>query len=67
MQPLMDQLDARDIPYLDLTRSFHVAFDGGPICPVLSDVENCDGHFNAEGNRMISEFLYEFITENHYL
>ena len=63
IQPLLDELDRRSIPYLDLTRSFHTALGGDDICPMLTQPNKCRGHFNATGNRMVSDHVYEYLAD----
>jgi len=62
IQPLLDEFDHRSIPFLDLTHLFHSALGGASICPLLTDPDKCQGHFNAAGNRMVADFLYEHLT-----
>jgi len=63
IQPLLDEFDRRSIPFLDLTPPFHKVLVGAPIGTFLIG----QGHFNAAGNRIVADLLYEYLTSKGYL
>jgi len=34
---------------------------GGPLCSLLTQPAKCRSHFNAEGNRLISQVVYDYL------
>jgi hypothetical protein len=64
---LIDELEKRSIPVLDLTVPLAGRLAGGNFCDLLTRAETCIGHFNAEGNRLVAQAVLDYFNSNHWL
>lgn len=60
--PLVVELERRGIRFVDLHEAFGHRVGSEQFCNLLTQPTGCVGHFNAEGNRMIAEILYDHVT-----
>jgi len=60
-QPLVDEFENLGIPYLELTSLFAKHLRGQEYCEIVTRPEKCAGHLNAEGNRIVAEFVHTYI------
>ena len=67
MSPLLNGLEAEHISHLDLTKYLAERLGQGGICETLTNPEECVGHFNAQGNKMIAEIVRDHISLNSLL
>lgn len=63
-KPLTDEFDKLGIPYLDLVALFAERLLERSICEIHNRPEQCLGHFNAEGNRLVAEFVHAYMAQN---
>lgn len=64
-RPLIDNLEQREIPYIDLHEEFAKRLDGRRFCDLLTQSITCAGHFNADGNVLVAEAVYaHFVKSN---
>ena len=63
-RPLGEQLERQAIPYLDLHYAFRERVGTEEFCGLLveSPSVRCMGHFNAEGNRLVADILYQHLV-----
>ena len=61
------QLEQRGVRVLDLTTELMRDLDKGPLCPILTQPGRCQGHFNAEGNRMIAHIVHAYLARESLL
>lgn len=61
-RPLLDFLERRQIPYLDLHEEFGKRVAKQGFCDLLTQSASCAGHFNLKGNAMVSEIVYEYLV-----
>lgn len=66
VQPLLDGLAESAVPFLDITAAMHRDLGEKSICRLLLG-DDCRGHFNAEGNRMMADYLFAYLTDNGLL
>ena len=65
IQPLVDQFEASDVPYLALTPRFAHELDGRSFREVITNWPKPGmGHLNALGSEMVAEFIFEFLAES---
>lgn len=67
-RPLGAQLEREAIPYLDLHYAFRDRVDTDAFCGLLveSPTIRCMGHFNAAGNRLIADILYQHLVQRGF-
>jgi len=63
-QPLMGEFDKMAIPYLDLTPGFAEYVGVRGFCKMKIQTEQCTGHFNAEGNRLVAEVVRAYLVQH---
>jgi hypothetical protein len=61
-RPLLENLERRSIPYLDLHEGFGKRVEKQRFCELLTQITSCGGHFNPAGNAMVSEIVYEHLV-----
>jgi hypothetical protein len=66
-RPLIENLERRRIPYLDLHEGFGKRVEPQGFCDLLTQPAKCTGHFNGEGNAMVSEIVYEHLIKTNLL
>ena len=66
-RPLGDGLGHRGIKYLDLHQAFSERVEEKGFCELLTRPGGCVGHFNAEGNRLVADIVYEHLTKKNLL
>jgi hypothetical protein len=67
-RPLIENLERRRIPYLDLHAGFGKRVEKpGFFCDLLTQPAKCAGHFNSEGNAMVSDIVYEHLVKTNLL
>lgn len=62
-QSLVDKLEEFGIRYLDLHEPIQEYLGEKSYCSLLTNESGCAGHFNAEGNRMLAEIVYKYISD----
>lgn len=62
-RPLIDDLERRHIPALDLHEEFGKRVEPQGLCELLTQPPVCAGHFNVEGNVMVSEIVHEYLVK----
>lgn len=60
---LVSKLERQGITYLDLHSAFAARFDSNKFCGLLTKAEPCTGHFNAAGNQVVADIVYEYLNE----
>lgn len=65
-RPLGEQLERHAIPYLDLHYAFRERVGTEEFCGLLveSPSVRCMGHFNAAGNRLVADILYQHLAQH---
>lgn len=64
MEPLMLEFSKRNIPHLNLTTRVSKALAARPFAEILTNKPHPGmGHFNAEGNRMVAQFVFDYLAE----
>jgi hypothetical protein len=66
-RPLIENLERRRIPYLDLHEGFGKRVEKQEFCDLLTQPATCAGHFNAKGNVMVSDIVYEHLVKSNFL
>lgn len=66
-RPLIENLERRRIPYLDLHAGFGKRVEKQGFCDLLTQPAQCAGHFNSKGNAMVSDIVYEHLIKTHLL
>jgi hypothetical protein len=66
-RPLNENLERRRIPYLDLHAGFGKRVEKQGLCDLLTQPAQCTGHFNSEGNAMVSDIVYEHLVRTNLL
>ena len=66
-QPLLDIISENDIEVLDLHAPFRAHLGNRPLCDVLTNPEQCVGHFGENGNALVAEFIYKKIADSGLL
>lgn len=63
-QVLSDALDEMGIAYLDLAKEMHDRIGAADYCELLSQQwRNCGGHYNSEGNAMVADIVFEWLSQ----
>lgn len=60
-KPLTDELERRGIEYIDLHEPFGERVTSDEFCELLTQLNGCAGHFNATGNRLVAEIIFDKI------
>jgi hypothetical protein len=66
-RPLVENLEGRRIPSLDLHAGFGKRVEKQAFCDLLTQPAQCAGHFNAQGNAMVSDIVYEHLARTNLL
>jgi hypothetical protein len=64
---LSSEMDRLNLPNLVLSPFIRNRLGQRDICELVTSPAKCTGHFNAEGNRIISEIVKTYITQNSLL
>ena len=67
IRDMLSELDKSNLPYLATTPHIAKRLGQRSICEILTNPEKCNGHFNVEGNQIISELVGNYIVENSLL
>jgi len=62
-QPLLDSLAASNIDHVYVHQKIADYLGERDYCEILTRTENCSGHYNAEGNRLIAAIVKARIDE----
>ena len=60
-QPLLDISALHPIKYLYLHQFLQKSLQGASICEVLTREGSCTGHFNARGNKLVADAVYQWL------
>lgn len=66
-RPLIDDLERRHIPSLDLHEGFGKRVEQQGCCDLLTQPAIRAGHFNLKGNVMVSEIVHEYLVRMQLL
>jgi hypothetical protein len=66
-RPLLDELERRRIPFLDLHEEFGRRVEHQAFCDLLTQPAACAGHFNPRGNVVVSEIVHEYLVKEKLL
>ena len=61
LQALTAAVEARGRAIVDLTPGLAQKLQGDDFCAILTEPALCQGHFNAEGNRLVAEVVLEHL------
>jgi len=67
LQTVIDGLVERNMPYLNLAARLSKRMEGQSYCDLIGKPDSCNGHFNADGNRVVAGVIQEFIIEREFL
>lgn len=67
LQPLMDAFEKLGIRYLALVRPLREHLGERSYCKIVTNPRRCSGHLNAEGNRLVAEFVHAYLVQNSVL
>lgn len=57
-------LERMRIPYLDLAEAIHDRIDNDNYCELLTQrYRECSGHYNPEGNSLVADIVYDWLSE----
>lgn len=63
LENLIEKTQTLGMPYLSLVAEMTPRLRGARFCELLISAENCAGHYNPDGNRMIADIVYDFFTK----
>lgn len=68
-QSVLDFMDREQIHYINFGQYLDANFDLARICEIFTKqiVFGCTGHHTAEGNRLVADSIYRFITDGDLL
>lgn len=64
-QDLLDRIEAAGMAMLDLHVPMREYLGQRRICALLTDSDNCVGHFNSEGNEFVARSLFEKVIDEN--
>lgn len=62
-QPLLGALESRGVDYLELHQPVLEVLGSRSFCELLTEPEECHGHFNAEGNGLVAAIVHRHLEE----